>query len=200
MPLTSNNIEIDFGSSSYGMILNNQAEGLISFKIYLDKLIQSTKNSSNITNFSDSKSQKASFSFGIFKNLKYEGYLKDLSGNLVLNPNAKPKIVMLQIPSKAITNPEYSCCEDGSEAQIFLDALIEFNKYATLFDSTFEWGVKELRNLSPDKVIQEYIDMTPLGRLETPEDVADVVTFLASENSRFMTGQSINVTGGIYTT
>lgn len=61
------------------------------------------------------------------------------------------------------------------------------------------WEAK-LRNLSPDKVIQEYIDMTPLGRLETPEDVADVVTFLASENSRFMTGQAINVTGGIYTT
>jgi NAD(P)-dependent dehydrogenase (short-subunit alcohol dehydrogenase family) len=42
--------------------------------------------------------------------------------------------------------------------------------------------------------------MTPLGRLEKPEDVADVVTFLASNNSRFMTGQAINVTGGIYTT
>ena len=61
------------------------------------------------------------------------------------------------------------------------------------------WEAK-LRNLSPEKVIQEYIDMTPLGRLEKPEDVADVVTFLASENSRFMTGQAINVTGGIYTT
>ena len=66
-------------------------------------------------------------------------------------------------------------------------------------DREVQWEAK-LRNLSPEEVIKEYIDMTPLGRLEKPEDVADVVTFLASENSRFMTGQAINVTGGIYTT
>lgn len=36
----------------------------------------------------------------------------------------------------------------------------------------------------------------PLGRLCTPEDVADVVTFLCSDAARFITGQSINVSGG----
>jgi 3-oxoacyl-[acyl-carrier protein] reductase len=36
----------------------------------------------------------------------------------------------------------------------------------------------------------------PLGRLSTPEDVADVVAFLCSDESRFITGQSINVSGG----
>ena len=36
----------------------------------------------------------------------------------------------------------------------------------------------------------------PLGRLETPEDVAGVVAFLASNDAVYMTGQSINVTGG----
>ena len=66
-------------------------------------------------------------------------------------------------------------------------------------DREVQWEAK-LRKISPEKVMQEYIDMTPLGRLEKPEDVADVVTFLASNNSRFMTGQAINVTGGIYTT
>jgi NAD(P)-dependent dehydrogenase (short-subunit alcohol dehydrogenase family) len=40
----------------------------------------------------------------------------------------------------------------------------------------------------------------PLGRLETPEDVAGVVIFLASDDARFMTGQAINVTGGVYMT
>ena len=66
-------------------------------------------------------------------------------------------------------------------------------------DREVQWEAK-LRKISPEKVMQEYIDMTPLGRLEKPEDVANVVTFLASNNSRFMTGQAINVTGGIYTT
>ncbi len=49
----------------------------------------------------------------------------------------------------------------------------------------------------PEKVRQEYIDMTPLGRLCLPEDVAKVVGFLASSDSDFMTGQGLNVTGGI---
>lgn len=57
-----------------------------------------------------------------------------------------------------------------------------------------------LRGMSPEDVRQSYIDQTPLGRLETPEDVADVVVFLASDSARFMTGQSINVTGGVYMT
>lgn len=57
-----------------------------------------------------------------------------------------------------------------------------------------------LRGITPDAVIADYIAQTPLGRLEEPEDVADVVVFLASDAARFMTGQAINVTGGVYTT
>jgi meso-butanediol dehydrogenase/(S,S)-butanediol dehydrogenase/diacetyl reductase len=38
----------------------------------------------------------------------------------------------------------------------------------------------------------------PLGRLETPDDVAGVVAFLASEDAGYITGQSIVVDGGIW--
>ncbi len=58
----------------------------------------------------------------------------------------------------------------------------------------------ELTRSTPAAVRQSYIDQTPLGRIETPEDVADVVVFLASDAARFMTGQGINVTGGVYMT
>ena len=37
----------------------------------------------------------------------------------------------------------------------------------------------------------------PLGRVEVPEDVAPLVSFLASEESRYITGQAINVCGGM---
>lgn len=56
----------------------------------------------------------------------------------------------------------------------------------------------ELLGTTPERVLQSYIDQTPLGRIETPDDVAGVVTFLASDGARFMTGQGINVTGGVY--
>jgi NAD(P)-dependent dehydrogenase (short-subunit alcohol dehydrogenase family) len=38
---------------------------------------------------------------------------------------------------------------------------------------------------------------TPLGRVGTPEDVADVVAFLASDGARFISGQTIYVDGGV---
>jgi NAD(P)-dependent dehydrogenase (short-subunit alcohol dehydrogenase family) len=62
-----------------------------------------------------------------------------------------------------------------------------------------EWESR-LRNISPERVIADYIAQTPLGRLELPEDVADVVIFLCSDQARFMTGQAVNVTGGVYMT
>lgn len=56
----------------------------------------------------------------------------------------------------------------------------------------------QLRGLTPEQVIKEYVAQTPLGRLETPEDIAGLATFLCSDAARFMTGQGINVTGGVY--
>jgi len=62
-----------------------------------------------------------------------------------------------------------------------------------------EWEAR-LREVSRERVVDEYVAQTPLGRLEMPEDVADVVLFLCSDQARFMTGQGVNVTGGVYMT
>ena len=62
-----------------------------------------------------------------------------------------------------------------------------------------EWEAR-LREVPPERVVDEYVAQTPLGRLELPEDVADVVVFLCSDQARFMTGQGVNVTGGVYMT
>jgi 3-oxoacyl-[acyl-carrier protein] reductase len=38
---------------------------------------------------------------------------------------------------------------------------------------------------------------TPLARIGTPEDIADVVCFLCSDWSRFLTGQNLVIDGGM---
>lgn len=61
--------------------------------------------------------------------------------------------------------------------------------------SLFEQYAKT-QNLSVDQVKQKYLDQVPLGRSCTYDDVANVVTFLASDEASYMTGQAINITGG----
>jgi meso-butanediol dehydrogenase/(S,S)-butanediol dehydrogenase/diacetyl reductase len=59
-----------------------------------------------------------------------------------------------------------------------------------------EWEGR-LRGMSPADVRAEYIGLTPLGRIQEPEDVADIVVFLASDLSRFLTGEAVNASGGV---
>ena len=56
----------------------------------------------------------------------------------------------------------------------------------------------QLRGSDPETVKQMWIDDTPLARLQTPEDVAKVVAFLASDDAEFLTGESISVNGGAF--
>lgn len=42
------------------------------------------------------------------------------------------------------------------------------------------------------------VDGIPMGRLAEPDDVAGVVAFLVSDDARYMTGQAVNVTGGLW--
>jgi sorbitol-6-phosphate 2-dehydrogenase len=53
-----------------------------------------------------------------------------------------------------------------------------------------KWGITE------EEVRQKYVDQVPMKRGCTYDDVTNVIVFLASDQSGYMTGQAINVTGG----
>lgn len=58
-----------------------------------------------------------------------------------------------------------------------------------------EWAEHEKRPLG--SVWEERVSLIPLKRIETPDDVAAMAAFLASEDADFITGQSYHVDGGL---
>ena len=65
----------------------------------------------------------------------------------------------------------------------------------------FETGMRDFADkLSAEKNLstaKERAKAIPMGRVGKPEDISRVVAFLASDEADYMTGQSINVTGGL---
>lgn len=53
------------------------------------------------------------------------------------------------------------------------------------------------RNKALQEVVERINDQTPLRRWAKPEDIADVITFLASDRARFVTGETISADGGM---
>jgi len=59
------------------------------------------------------------------------------------------------------------------------------------------WG-KLLGNYAPGELMAEWVAGIPMGRAGTGEDVAGLVSFLASDDAAYITGQTINVDGGMF--
>lgn len=57
--------------------------------------------------------------------------------------------------------------------------------------------ISKMSGVLPEKIKESYMKSIPLGRFGTPEEVANVVGFLASPQSDYITGQVINIDGGM---
>jgi 3-oxoacyl-[acyl-carrier protein] reductase len=58
-------------------------------------------------------------------------------------------------------------------------------------------GTEEGDNV-PAELKQQLMFQTPLGRMGEPEDIADIVAFLASDQARWVTGQTLHAGGGMF--
>jgi NAD(P)-dependent dehydrogenase (short-subunit alcohol dehydrogenase family) len=52
-----------------------------------------------------------------------------------------------------------------------------------------------IRGINPDTAVEELNKTVPLGRIAEPEDIADVIAFLASDDARYICGETVEVTG-----
>ena len=82
---------------------------------------------------------------------------------------------------------------DGIRANCVCPGIVETDM---IFQVDREAG-EGLMGLKPGEYLKQRVEQIPLGRIEKAEDVANVVGFLASSKSSYMTGQAINVTGGM---
>ncbi len=60
-------------------------------------------------------------------------------------------------------------------------------------------GIAPLRGIENEEYARSRLGSVPLGRLADPREVAEVIVFLLSDAASYMTGQSVNVTGGMVT-
>ena len=67
------------------------------------------------------------------------------------------------------------------------------------FASSLE-AESEQQSRSSDDVLKEKVDDIPMGRLGRPEEIGDLVTFLASDRAGYMTGTNVVIDGGMLRT
>lgn len=87
-----------------------------------------------------------------------------------------------------------SCAADGVRVNCVCPGVIE-----TPMQDVVDREFARVTGRPPEAIRAERVGRIPMGRIGEPGDVAAVVSFLASSDSRYMTGQAINVTGGMIT-
>lgn len=98
----------------------------------------------------------------------------------------------------AVVGFTQSLAKEVASAGIRVNAVCPGFVRTSMQEREIAWEA-ELRGMTPEAVREEYVSLTPLGRIEEPEDIADTVVYLASDLARFVTGESVNVTGGVLT-
>jgi meso-butanediol dehydrogenase / (S,S)-butanediol dehydrogenase / diacetyl reductase len=84
--------------------------------------------------------------------------------------------------------------KDGITVNAFCPGIISTDMWAY---NDAAWG-KLLGDYAPGELMAEWVAGIPLGRVGTGEDVAGLVAFLASDDASYITGQTVNVDGGMF--
>ncbi|XP_043254000.1 estradiol 17-beta-dehydrogenase 8-like [Colletes gigas] len=97
-----------------------------------------------------------------------------------------------------IGQANYASSKAGVEA-LTKTASLEFGQFGVRVNAVLPGFIDtSMTQTVPDNVKQMFVKRIPLGRMGKPEEVAEVITFLASSKSSYINGASIDVTGGMH--
>jgi NAD(P)-dependent dehydrogenase (short-subunit alcohol dehydrogenase family) len=109
----------------------------------------------------------------------------------------KPRIFMAAYAASkaAVVAMTQSLAQEVGEFEITANAILP----GDIDTGMKQWGMQMeslVTGQSYEEVVGALETRIPAGRIGKPEDVADLVAFLASEEAKFITGQALNLTGG----
>jgi len=91
-----------------------------------------------------------------------------------------------------INDAQHTYAKRGEYLIVISDDICTFGYSTSTGESRVRDMLRELEHVDMEALADE----VPLGRIGTPEDVAELIAFLASEKSSFITGQIIGCDGG----
>ncbi len=97
----------------------------------------------------------------------------------------------------AVRGLSQSVAQELAEHQITVNVYSPGVVHTPMWDS-IDAAMTARRGTATGSAMADMVAAIPLGRLETPDDVAGVVSFLASPDAAYITGQSIVVDGGMW--
>ena len=110
------------------------------------------------------------------------------------------KIINVSSTNGIDTTYPYSLDYDASKAGLInltRNLAIEFSPYINVNAIAPGWVETEINSELPKKYLQEEKEKILLKRFAEPEEIADLVLFLASDKARYMDGEVIRIDGGI---
>lgn len=97
----------------------------------------------------------------------------------------------------AVTGLVESAAPELAVRDVRINAVCPMYVRTPMEDREVVWEA-ELRGVTTQEVLAGYRSTTPLGRVAEPEEIADVLAFLVTNPSRYMTGSMVTVSGGAH--
>ncbi len=107
----------------------------------------------------------------------------------------KPNVSAYAASKAAVVALTRSLAQEVAQFNITVNAVLPGDVDTALK----QWGVQleaDTKGVSYDEVFASQVARIPLGRFAVPQDVANMVAWLASDEANYITGQAFNVTGG----